>query len=618
MTLLYKQPRRTKPKPRTTRGAYNATHRVADAQVKPMADAFLAILNHLRASTSTADIHNLLYTRDARAISAAIPFDLGTGLVAKAVETQPLEDTVYHLLIGGWDVGAGVSGYFDVKSQEMIDAARTYAANMVSGISSTTRDSIQQLISGGIANGRTPMDTAQAIRDTIGLTPQQATAVANYRQGLVDVAGGNRSADNLLASYALHDSRYGLNNLTSDKIDKLTDRYAQRQLNYRANQIAHTETMKAANLGNQMNWRAAADAGYVDATTMGQEWITTDDDMLCDDCAELDGEVVGLYDNFSSGDDGPPMHPGCRCTIGMAELDTGDPGAGSVPDDADITDTDNSDAIDASLADAFSNLGGDAGEADAADTADAMDTGEGGITSSADPWTAAMDDLAATYGDVQPLDWQVNQQGVRVKTVANDYMATMMNQPAADTLMDTSPELRYAQRFYTGSGYRPLNQALRTLSLDPAMPIVEWKQAIPLAANDALAGGMNTVGEVVTNLDALIQSGTTTEDVVVYRGISEGAADEFEDLEAGEWFHDKGYVSTTLNPELHFVRDNPVQLEIVVPAGTNGYYTGELGETELTLGRDSRFLITERMDFFDKYGDAKVRFKAIVIPPEVS
>ena len=35
----------------------------------------------------------------------------------------------------------------------------------------------------------------------------------------------------------------------------------------------------------------------------------------CPACEELDGETVGLDDEFSDGSDAPPKHPNCRCSI---------------------------------------------------------------------------------------------------------------------------------------------------------------------------------------------------------------------------------------------------------------------------------------------------------------
>ncbi len=81
----------------------------------------------------------------------------------------------------------------------------------------------------------------------------------------------------------------------------------------RADMIARTEIMDSANEGLVQGWAQAQDAGLLppDAT---KQWIATSD--ACDDCDEVDGEEVALDDDFSVGDD-PPLHPNCRCTMGI-------------------------------------------------------------------------------------------------------------------------------------------------------------------------------------------------------------------------------------------------------------------------------------------------------------
>ena len=74
----------------------------------------------------------------------------------------------------------------------------------------------------------------------------------------------------------------------------------------RSDMIARTETAFAENRGTIEGWKAS---GLVE----GKQWLA--DDEACDDCAELDGEEVGIDEDFSSGDDGPPAHPNCECTL---------------------------------------------------------------------------------------------------------------------------------------------------------------------------------------------------------------------------------------------------------------------------------------------------------------
>lgn len=87
----------------------------------------------------------------------------------------------------------------------------------------------------------------------------------------------------------------------------------------RAEMVARTETMRAANEGQMQLWDQATEAGLLTGDEQ-KEWIVTPDDRLCPICEPLDGEKAGLDETFKvDGEeiDGPPAHPRCRCTIGL-------------------------------------------------------------------------------------------------------------------------------------------------------------------------------------------------------------------------------------------------------------------------------------------------------------
>jgi hypothetical protein len=85
----------------------------------------------------------------------------------------------------------------------------------------------------------------------------------------------------------------------------------------RAAMIARTETMWAANEGQQQGWEQAAEAGLLDEDQQ-VVWIATSG--CCDDCDDMDGETRPLNGEYDDPDyaDGPPAHPNCRCTEGIA------------------------------------------------------------------------------------------------------------------------------------------------------------------------------------------------------------------------------------------------------------------------------------------------------------
>lgn len=85
----------------------------------------------------------------------------------------------------------------------------------------------------------------------------------------------------------------------------------------RAEVIARTETMRAANV-------AALDT-YKTNGMGGRQWLAAADAE--EDCADLDGVIVAIDEDFDDGD--PPLHPNCRCTtvpVLTSEMDNGDEG----------------------------------------------------------------------------------------------------------------------------------------------------------------------------------------------------------------------------------------------------------------------------------------------------
>lgn len=149
---------------------------------------------------------------------------------------------------------------FDDTDPAAVEWVKQHAAELVQGISKTSRDDIRQLVEDAFTEHLTADELADEIENVIG-----------------DDA--------------------------------------------RAETIARTETMKASNVGQQQAWDQAVEQGLLLGTEQ-QEWITTPDDKLCPICESLDGQTVGLDESFSddSGDeyDGPPAHPNCRCTVGLS------------------------------------------------------------------------------------------------------------------------------------------------------------------------------------------------------------------------------------------------------------------------------------------------------------
>lgn len=76
---------------------------------------------------------------------------------------------------------------------------------------------------------------------------------------------------------------------------------------YRAERIARTEVARSTTFATLEAYRQS------EIVEM-KEWLTAADERVEEDCASLEGLTVPLDETFR-GEDGPPLHPNCRCTV---------------------------------------------------------------------------------------------------------------------------------------------------------------------------------------------------------------------------------------------------------------------------------------------------------------
>jgi hypothetical protein len=78
----------------------------------------------------------------------------------------------------------------------------------------------------------------------------------------------------------------------------------------RAALIANTEVRRASNQGALEGYAAIKSSGV----PLKKEWLVAD--SPCEECeGNADDGAIGIDETFSSGDDAPPGHPNCQCTL---------------------------------------------------------------------------------------------------------------------------------------------------------------------------------------------------------------------------------------------------------------------------------------------------------------
>lgn len=183
---------------------------------------------------------------------------------------------------------------FDIRDPRFEQIAEQVGGRLIREVPESVRKAVQEAVAAAYRDGAHPYDFAPTLRQMVGLTSRQTTAVANYSKMLTEKGSSQAFTE------------------------KATGRYADRLLVQRSKLIARTETLRAANLSRVAGFQYAADQGLVDRATAVLVWDTVDDP--CPECEPLDGVTSPIDSIDFDGNGPPPLHPACRCVV---QLQTG-------------------------------------------------------------------------------------------------------------------------------------------------------------------------------------------------------------------------------------------------------------------------------------------------------
>jgi hypothetical protein len=89
----------------------------------------------------------------------------------------------------------------------------------------------------------------------------------------------------------------------------------------RVNRIVRNETMTAVHAGQREVWEQAVEEGVLNGDEE-REWIVVGDERVCPICEGLEGKRAKLGESYIGEDgeeyDGPPAHVSCRCSEGIS------------------------------------------------------------------------------------------------------------------------------------------------------------------------------------------------------------------------------------------------------------------------------------------------------------
>lgn len=276
--------------------AYKRLHAIADAYLAAFDQAFVAAVDDLRDKlTQEAIIRALESGRPAVLVGQ---IDWATAFEDPLLANwQPLVQSILA------EAGAEAVQMFEFSFRFNLDNPysqqyiREHTAELVREVSQETKDAIRGVLEDAFRSGGHPREQARRIRNLVGLTQRQAGAVQRCHLNLLE------------------------RGVAEERAAKLAERYAQKLLRYRATNIARTETLMAANAGQESAVRVAEGKGLIDPAITKRRWIVTPDEKLCPRiCVPMAGVEVPYDQPFQTpvGEMWyPPAHPSCRCAWGL-------------------------------------------------------------------------------------------------------------------------------------------------------------------------------------------------------------------------------------------------------------------------------------------------------------
>lgn len=239
---------------------------------------------------------------------------------------------------GGSGAGGGAEGgplarigiSFDPVNQRAADIMRREADNLIKQISTEQVEVIREIIAESFLTGRAPRATAQAIKESIGLTRAQEKIVENYRRALEDRSAHalNYQLRNRAKDGTVERAVSGQRNLSQAQIDRMVEQYRKNFVRHRAETIARTESTRVTSLARDESYRQIADKLGIGHNRIIRVWNATEDDRTRDWHADMDGDEASLGQPFTDGLGNKLMFPGdpsapaatvinCRCVITM-------------------------------------------------------------------------------------------------------------------------------------------------------------------------------------------------------------------------------------------------------------------------------------------------------------
>jgi hypothetical protein len=300
-----------------------------------MAKAFMAAMTDAKTAINLKDLIALIEVGDAFGVVDALNIDDRT--------LFPMTEALRGSYVAGGQsastiIGRGTFG-FSGNTPRATQWIREKSSEMITQISDDTLPLVQDVLSNGRELSQSPRKTAMELigprnpntgrrtQGLIGLNKPQANAVIKAREQL-------RNLDAEYFQKALRDKRFDRTiakairdekPLTETQIDQITNRYSERQIQYRAEGIARLETNAGLAAGQDEGMTQLIDAGQVDGVNKVWNWNRGSQKKAREQHQAISGTRIPISEDFVLPDGTRMKHPhdprggpeenwGCRCT----------------------------------------------------------------------------------------------------------------------------------------------------------------------------------------------------------------------------------------------------------------------------------------------------------------
>ena len=246
----------------------------------------------------------------------------GAANAQNIVRLGALESHVLDAAIGA----VGIA--FDPSHPRAAELIRSRTLDLVREMTTEQEAAIQQALGRAFMEGEGLRGAARAFRGAIGLTKRMEGAVENYRRLL---ATGSAEAldrelrDRRFDRTVARSIRTGTP-LGDAEIDRMVERYRERYLAYRSENIARTESVRTLSEASLEATRQMQEQAGIPDDRITRVWHATNDKRTRESHREMNGQERGINEAFESGEGNLLRYPGdpnapandtinCRCTV---------------------------------------------------------------------------------------------------------------------------------------------------------------------------------------------------------------------------------------------------------------------------------------------------------------